>query len=418
MTTPLREPRPQRTPGRRPNRDPYGLLPAGTPIAAVLAVAGLLVIAAATFVIGSGSLPFGLGGGVGNGAGASGRPEVVKTPTPSGQVVVPSPQVPGVVIPGTIAYVKGGNVWLQADGAARQLTSSGTDSMPSFSEDGAAVYFVRTRKVDGLWKLPDGTMREYRMDVPALMRIPVGGGDAAMVYDGLVDPAGRPKWMGFIQGPVVSPDGKTVAMTSDLPDPSKSDVTLKLLDLKAKKIKDLKLPQVPLLGHQDAAWRPDGLRLAYVENDRDGAKGMPQIYAYDLETGKTKAVTGPGYIHPSWSPDGRYLAATKTTQYGTDVVVLDAASGSELLRLTSDGDSWGPSWSPAGDQIAYLHVSGQVVDLRMIQLDGAAPAWKPAEPMDLTSSAGLESVSRPDWFVPADQLPASSAPAPAGSAAQ
>ena len=127
------------------------------------------------------------------------------------------------------------------------------------------------------------------------------------------------------------------------------------------------------LGHQDPAWRPDGKRLAYVGNDRDGAKGTPRIYVYTPETKKARAVTGPGYLHPAWSPDGRYLAATRTSAFGTDVVILDAASGAELLRLTDDGDSWAPVLVAGRRPVAYLHVAGQVVDLRMVQLEGSAP---------------------------------------------
>lgn len=414
-----RSPRADRPRAVRPpsGRDPYGLLPAGTPIAPIVSAVGLVLVAVVSLTLLSGQLPSfgGNGGGSGDPA-ATDDPGVIRTPTPSGLVVVPT-EAPGIDVPGTFVYAKDGNIWLQAGGQARQLTNSGKDSMPSFSEDGSAVYFVRTRPLEGAWSV-NGVIRKYDMDVPAIMRIPAADGPVTKVYDGLVDPSGALKWMGYIRNPVVSPDGKTIAMASDLPDPTLSDVTLKLLTIKNGKITNPGLDQRSPLGHQDAAWRPDGLRIAYVRNDRDGAKGTPRIYVYTPSTGKAKAVTGPGYLHPAFSPDGRYLAATRTSSFGTDVVILEAATGAELVRITNDGDSWGPVWSPAGNQVAYLHVSGQVVDLRLAALGGSAPAWTVDDTVDLTKNAGLDSVSRPDWWIPTDELPTPTpTPAPVDSPA-
>ena len=377
------------------------------PIAAVLAIVGLLAVGFGTVSLLTGDLPFVSGSG-GQGPGSSNGPATVtRTPTPSNLVVVPT-EAPGIVVPGTLLYAKDGNIWTQSNGTATQVTTGGQDSMPSFAPDGSVIYFVRTRRVNGNWKI-NGVTRAYQMDVPSMMSVPIAGGDPTVVLDGLINPPGSLKWMGFIREPVLSPDGRTIAMASDLPNPNNSDVTIKTYDLKTKKITNPRLGQVPPLGHQDPAWRPDGLRLAYVRNDRDGAKGIPRIYQYNPATKKSTAITGPGYLHPSWSPDGRYLAVTHTTAFGTDVSILDAATGAELLSVTGDGASWAPVWSPKGDQIAYLHVEDQVVDLRLAQLDGSGPTWTIKDTVDLTTSAGLDGVSRPGWFIPADQLPAPTA---------
>ena len=404
---------PRAVPGPAKARGSRGPSVSGIPIAALISAVGLVLIALATISVVNGNLPFLPGGNGGPGLGGSGDPGgAVRTPTPPDIVVVPTSR-PGIEVLGTLLYAKDGNIWTQTGGRATQLTKGGKDSMPSFGPDGLSVYFVRTRLAIGWWSV-GGSARRYRMEVPSIMHVPATGGEAARILDGLVDPAGKSKWMGFIREPVLSPDGRTIAMASDLPDPSTSDVVIRTYDLKTKTITNLGLSQVAPLGHQDPAWRPDGLILAYVRSDRDGAKGIPRIYQYNVETRKSAAITGPGYLHPSWSPDGKYLAVTRTTAFGTDVAILNARTGAEILRLTNDGESWAPAWSPRGDQIAYLHVSGQLVDLRMAQLGGAAPTWTVKETTDLTTGAGLDGVSRPDWFIPADQLPA---PAPAPTAA-
>jgi Tol biopolymer transport system component len=109
------------------------------------------------------------------------------------------------------------------------------------------------------------------------------------------------------------------------------------------------------------------------------------------------------------------IAATKTSALGNDIVILDASRGVELAKITTDGASWSPVWSPTGDSIAFLHIEGQIVDLHMVKLGGTGPNWTVSKPIALTEVSGLDGASRPDWFVPADQLPAPS-PTPVASA--
>jgi Tol biopolymer transport system component len=395
-----RTPRPRGNPNQ-PRRSPLG----GVPLAAILSIVGLFVVGIVTYAVATGTTTI-PGQGTSNGNGSSDDPGVQKTPTPPSVIVVPTaPPVDEVApIPGTLLYVKDGNIWLQTDRTPQQLTKGGNDAMPTFSPDGKTVYFVRTREADGKWPV-DGVIRDYVMDVPSLMSIPVTGGKATRLLDGIVDPPGTLKWSGFIRNPAVSPSGRYIAISTDLPDPTRSDVVIKIWDTRRNRLIDPGLSEVIPLGHQDPVWKPGTNKLVYVRSDRDAAKGTPRLYQYDMDTGKSQAVTGPAYLHPSFSPDGKYIAATKQSAFGTDVVILNAATGAEVVQVTNDDSSWAPVWSPAGDQIAYFHVAGELVDLRVIQLEGTGPAWTTKEPINLTENAGLDGVSRPGWFVPPDQIP-------------
>jgi Tol biopolymer transport system component len=89
-----------------------------------------------------------------------------------------------------------------------------------------------------------------------------------------------------------------------------------------------------------------------------------------------------------------------------------------VLRVTDDDASWSPAWSPRGDAIAFLHISGQIVDLRMATLDGSGANVAVKDTFDLTRVSGLDGASRPSWFIPADQLPPPSpSPSPSTSPA-
>jgi Tol biopolymer transport system component len=371
----------------------------------VLSGVGLVLVAAVTFALLGGSLP-GLPG-TGNGDGGP-----IRTPTPSNVVVID----PRGDVPGSLLYVKEGNLWLQNGDQVRQLTSEGEDFMPTWSPDGSGIYYVHTVRGTGEW-LTGGEVRTYNLTTPRLVRVNADGtGEPEGFLNGRVK-QGPYTWSFFIRDPSISPDGTRAAIVTDGPDPTTSDVVVKILDLTTKKLSDPDLPENQGLGHASPAWSPDGRFLLYVRNAREGTRGTPAIFRYNLANGRSAALTGGGYASPAWSRDGRYVAATKTGSFGTDIVVLDARNGAELLRLTDDERSFSPVWSPKGDAIAFYRVEHGVVDLYLIPLGGTAPNWEVGKPLALTISAGLDGSSRPAWFIPADQLPPLPTETPAASGA-
>jgi dipeptidyl aminopeptidase/acylaminoacyl peptidase len=397
---------------RRGPQDPYGLLPRTGLLAPTVAAVLLLVIAIVTGALFAGWIPVslaskstGTGNGNGNGGSGGGQVQINATPAPSNVVVID----PRAKIPGSLVYVKAGNVWIQTAGEAKQLTSSGGASSATWSPDGQWIYYIQSNVEHGYFPQSNSGPALYTEYVPTLTRISPDGQTSQPLLTGNYR-KGRYTWFSWLIDPAVSPDGKTVALFSDAPNPTNSDVVLQLFNTSTKKLTKPNLGENPPYGHQDAAWRPDGKLLLYVRNGRDGSRGVPQIWTYNPATGKGSALGAPGYMHPAWSPDGRYIAATRQTPEGTDVAILDARTGAEVLRLTNDGNSWAPVWSPRGDAIAYLHITGQIVDLRMIGLAGTGPSWTVSQLPDVTEYSGLDASSGASWYIPPDQLPATPAP--------
>lgn len=75
------------------------------------------------------------------------------------------------------------------------------------------------------------------------------------------------------------------------------------------------------------------------------------------------------FLDPRFSPDGRRIAVS----LGPNIWLLDRVQGS-LARLSFDSSAIRPVWSHDGRQVAYVRQTGAMVDLRLINADGSAPA--------------------------------------------
>jgi Helix-turn-helix domain/WD40-like Beta Propeller Repeat len=110
---------------------------------------------------------------------------------------------------------------------------------------------------------------------------------------------------------------------------------------------------------------PDGRQIAF-DSDRDGLRG---VYVADRNGQHVRRVSGDGFAAiPTWSPDGRTLAVVRAEPDRSQVWnlwAIDLSTGQEK-RLTSHGvgQSWGGSWFPDGQRIAYSH-EGRVVVLSL-----------------------------------------------------
>lgn len=396
---------------RRTTGDPYGLAAASPFLAPLLSLGGLAVAAALTIALLTGSLPFQPLPGDGNGG-----------PLVPGRT--PAPHVPPVVNPevgisGQLVYARAGNLWILEGTTTRQLTATERDSQPAWSADGAWIYFIETRQRRARFPI-DGRPVTYELFYPILTRIRPDGSEREAVRSGLyrTGPADEYMWAYFIRDPAVAPDGTTVAVVSDGPDPTRSNVVLALVDVARRRLQPLGVQESPPYGHQDPAWRPDGEWLVYVRNQRENGRGAPAIWRYEVATGEAVRLSEPGYTEPLYSADGRYLVATRTTPLGTDVVVLDGRNGNELIRVTNDGRSWGGAWSPDGTQVAFLRLVGSTADM-FISTIGRGPGGRLVveDTEQVTERGGLDPESRPAWWGPRPApgptpTPATPTPAP------
>ncbi len=362
-----------------------------------LSLAGLIVAGLVTWQLYRNPIPVLPGRAAGT---ASTAPSL--TPGSSGAVVE------RISVPGMIAYVREGGVWVQTGTSAKQITTSveGSEaSAPAWSGDGKWIYYIDTRITKGQWYNPNvgGYLSDYTLKYPVLCRVRPDGSDRKDILSGLIK-QGSLKTFYWLRQPSIAPDGRTAAVISAGPQPPGfADTLVHLVSLGSGTLQ----PALPLrenhpFGHADPTYSPSGSLIAYVMEGRSGNNGAPSIWVYDASKGTARRLAS-GYRGPSWSPDGKYLAATKVSGQKLDIVVLDVKSGKQVGQVTTDGVSWAPVWSPAGDEIVYMSLHDGIVDLNMVHLSQTGGQFAFTVEPNLIDYSDLDGGSRAAWYIPPEE---------------
>lgn len=137
--------------------------------------------------------------------------------------------------------------------------------------------------------------------------------------------------------------------------------------------------------NESPAWSPDGSKIAFVS----GASAARDIYMIGPDGGRPERLTtGAKATRDAlrWSPNGSYLAVqTNPATYDIQVVRMSDRARSTVAGSSSyDGQF---SWSPTGDQLAFISGRDGPESLYVTDLSGKAtritttsalnPGWSP-----------------------------------------
>ena len=162
--------------------------------------------------------------------------------------------------------------------------------------------------------------------------------------------------------PAWSPDGKTLAFISSLPNDKNSSVYIQASgDVRPR----LLLSEIGQFS--SPAWSPDGKSLAFIHSQQTSS----EIVVFSLANSASRRLTtlfphryGLDYRRLDWSPDGRLLAVDdKANDSDPLSLYLVHISNGEKLRLTYPtmdiiGDL-APRFSPDGTRVAFIRVKYQ-----------------------------------------------------------
>jgi Tol biopolymer transport system component len=343
-------------------------------------------------------------------------------PTPAPTAFVTPPPNEQATIVGTLLYGRGGDIWKVEGTSSSKLVESGEGDalMPAWSPDGRTVYYIQRTVQRGKpapWGRGTGRAPAITHMATDVMSVRADGSDKRRRFRSM-HAEGQGSWSTVAIQPALTPDGKTIILASDLGDVPDLDyrfagVVLSSMSTTGRNLRSLGVASRENnygddLGHNDPDLSPDGKRIAFTYADKGGGQGQgqPRIGIVRYPVRKAKPDLSPKnrpYANPDWSPDGRYLAAERVTPDKRDVVILDPDTWEEVARLTNDGRSFAPVWSPNGDQIAYLHVDGLKVDLRIMTLEQGPTGPTLKADQAVTVDGDVDPESAPAWFIPEDQ---------------
>lgn len=148
---------------------------------------------------------------------------------------------------------------------------------------------------------------------------------------------------------------------------------------------------------EQPTWSADGLYLAWA--DGPSPQGVRSIYR-QTATG-ARLLVDPiaplpptSSMEPAWSPNGSKIVFSGFRSpvnggHGAQIWVLDAATGANMIELTTTGNNFTPAWSPDGTKIVFSRYDGVQYDLWIMDANGQ-------NQVNLTNTPGSNETS-PSW---------------------
>jgi len=215
------------------------------------------------------------------------------------------------------------------------------------------------------------------------IKIGAQGNNKSYIFTGEIvveDSASLEAWSpSAIGDAVISGDGQVVFL-SELPD----NYDIYVIDLQTNVVRQL--TSIADAGEYNPSWSPQDLKIAHdvVRGDYpyNGAGEEHAIYITDVSTGVSAPLVGAeGGNDAAWSPDGSKIAFDRSPLDDPKVYTVPHTGGSRQMLIN---DAVDPGWSPIGNKIVFFRPSnGSIYTANKNGhgtkkvADGFQPVWAP-----------------------------------------
>ena len=108
------------------------------------------------------------------------------------------------------------------------------------------------------------------------------------------------------------------------------------------------------------SWSPDGESLAF--SDRPFVNEIPSIFLLSLDSLAVRKLTSAppgsrGDSNPAFSPDGKALAFTRSSQAFQSIYTVPVSGGEEQPLVSDASDHWGLAWTSDGQYVVFANAS-------------------------------------------------------------
>lgn len=167
-------------------------------------------------------------------------------------------------------------------------------------------------------------------------------------------------WPGSVGRPRFSPDGRSIAFSSD----REGATDLYVVEVETDTVS--RVAPSAATDHRPA-WSPDGKELVF-QSDRQGG---PHLFVVTLADGSVRQITHGDWIEaaPDWSPNGDLITYVSQANGNWDLwAVRPDGSGARPIT-THEGNEYHPKFSPDGSQIVFYSSWSGWTDLHIVDVD-------------------------------------------------